>query len=370
MKKVFIHIHQCLLHGGVEKVFYDIINSLPETDYDVTVLSTILCKDENKTGIYKRGVHRKWIYYDCYSDDKIKKLLEILHNGIYHRILPLLLKFFRYDVAIAAQEGQYAVFVKKYVRAKKKLLWIHNDFSVTHHSKNAFSSIEEEEECYRTYDSVVCVSGGVMKSMEAMFPKLKNMCIAYNPINTYDIDRLKTESISNVPKRPLLVAVGRLAEQKSYDRLIAACTVLNGEGMEYEVWILGEGECRKKLEDMISSNQTKNVKLLGNQTNPYKYMNVADCIINTSRHEGFCLVLHEATWLGKPIITTKNAGAEELLGNSEFGVIVGQTQTEITDGMRMFIKDNELRAHYAEKALERRDFISFEKRIDKIKSLI
>ena len=178
------------------------------------------------------------------------------------------------------------------------------------------------------------------------------------------------EKLPNRTEETLFVCVGRLAEQKGFDRLLISCSELNKEDFKYQVWIVGEGEDREKLEKYIEEHNLRNVHLLGQKSNPYKYMKRADWFLMPSRHEGFALVSMEAVWCGTPILTTRNAGANELLGDSEYGIIIENSQKDITDGMRRVLNHPELCEYYREKSKERKQFIDIEVRINKIRELI
>ena len=90
-KKIFIYIHQCILKGGVEKVFYNLLNNLPKGKYDVTILSIMgyLHGDINDN-LYPAFVKRHWLYYDEWSNKWIVKLCQRFHN----RFFPLLYKLY------------------------------------------------------------------------------------------------------------------------------------------------------------------------------------------------------------------------------------------------------------------------------------
>lgn len=65
----------------------------------------------------------------------------------------------------------------------------------------------------------------------------------------------------------------------------------------------------------------------------------------------------EALILGKPVVTTPCSGMDELLGDSEFGLITEDSVEGIYQGLKRMLEDAELREHYAQKAAIRgRDF--------------
>ena len=99
------------------------------------------------------------------------------------------------------------------------------------------------------------------------------------------------------------------------------------------------------------------VSLLGYQSNPYPFMKAADLLVCSSGYEGLSTFITEGLVLGKAIVTTECSGMRELLGSSEFGLIVDNQEDALCNGLRKMLKDSELRATYAAHAAERgRDF--------------
>ena len=371
MKKVFIYIHQSILKGGVEKVFYNLFNNLPDDEYQITVLNyCAYLTDDLKSVFYKGQKHRYWFYYDEWSPKPVTKFFQRVHNKLMPVILPIWLRMQRFDIAIAAQEGMYAKYVAENIRAKRKLLWIHNDMMLCRFTEKYFESPQDEKACYEHFDGVACVSDSVRQSMLERFGEMSNLYVVYNPIDTNEIDIKLEENLPERGKETLFVCVGRLVEQKGFDRLLPVCKKLNDEGFKYTVWILGEGSDREKLESYIQKNGLYNVKLLGNQKNPFVYMKQADWILCTSRFEGFNTALQEAAYCGVPIISTETAGTIELLGNSQYGIVLENSDQAIEDGMREVLSNKEIRDMYHLAALERKDFVSLDGRMEIIRSFI
>lgn len=370
-KKLFIYIHQSALRGGVEKVFYNLFQNLPDNKYEITVLNYVVyLTNDLKQVKYKGQKKRLWFYYDEISTKPFIRFIQRIHNKIMPTLLPVLLKLQKYDIAIAAQEGMYAKFVEKNIRAKKKLLWIHNDMLLCRFTEKHFSSPTEERQCYLQFDKVVCVSESVKDTMLKRFGEMGNLCVCFNPIDTNEIDCLLREGIPNRPKETLFVCVGRLVEQKGFDRLLPICKKLNDEGFRYHVWIIGEGEDRKKLEAYISDNNLSNVELLGYKSNPFIYMKCADWFLCVSRFEGFNMTLQEATYCGTPIITTLCAGAQELLSNNEFGIIVDNSEAAIDSILHSVLSDKEINKTFKKRIMLRKSFVALNERIKRIDGIM
>lgn len=132
----------------------------------------------------------------------------------------------------------------------------------------------------------------------------------YNPIDTHRIDECILESNpfknDNAYK---YVAVGRCAEQKGFDLLIRALSIVVKSKPESHVYIVGarpNDEHDKYLDELVREYcLTDKVHFTGFQSNPYKYVKNSDCFVLSSRDEGLPNVLIESTYLKKQAIAYK-----------------------------------------------------------------
>ncbi|HIQ50620.1 MAG TPA: glycosyltransferase, partial [Nautiliaceae bacterium] len=164
------------------------------------------------------------------------------------------------------------------------------------------------------------------------------------------------------------ITIGRLESQKNHKLLINAIKNINAN-----LWIIGDGHLKKELEDMIKNLKLQDkVKLLGRQSNPYKFLAKADAFVFSSNYEGFPNVLLEALACELPIISTdcKSGPREILAPNSdftkqttdieiaEFGILVPVGDVKrMADAMKIIIEDENLRNRLRKKALNRaKDF--------------
>lgn len=98
------------------------------------------------------------------------------------------------------------------------------------------------------------------------------------------------------------VAVGRLVEQKGFDRLIDAFAALP-PGLPASLDIFGEGPLRDALTARIKARGlTGRVRLAGLARSAAEWMGAGDALIVSSRYEGFSNVLAEAVCSGLPAI--------------------------------------------------------------------
>ena len=136
--------------------------------------------------------------------------------------------------------------------------------------------------------------------------------------------------------------------------LLSVHRQLLDSGLPHDLWILGEGPERPKLEAFIRKNRlADSVRLLGFCGNPYPCLKAADLLVCSSRFEGFSTFITEGVILGKPIVTTDCSGMRELLGDSEYGLITDNSEAALLAGMRNMLTDAGLREQYAARAAER-----------------
>ena len=138
----------------------------------------------------------------------------------------------------------------------------------------------------------------------------------YNPIDLPLINKLKNNPV-NLPfsknsNHKIFITVGRLDSQKNISTLIKSFKNLSPEN---RLLIIGDGPEKNNLINLIQKyNLNKQVFLLGKKKNVYKYLNIADYFIFSSRAEGFPNVLIEAMACNLPIITSDfKTGAREII---------------------------------------------------------
>lgn len=114
-----------------------------------------------------------------------------------------------------------------------------------------------------------------------------------------------------------IISIGRLTYQKNFNLLIESFYEINKIYNDYKLIIIGDGEKRKELELLISKLNLKNeVFLIGFKKNIFPYLNIADCLISSSRWEDPGFTLIEAGILNKIIISSDcMSGPRELLND-------------------------------------------------------
>ena len=166
------------------------------------------------------------------------------------------------------------------------------------------------------------------------------------------------------PCVPVLATVGRLSYEKGNDRLLKACQMLKADGYAFHIWLIGDGQERSNLEQMVHTfGLWEHVTFWGFQSNPYPYMSEADLIVVPSRYEGLSTVVTESLILGKPVVTTPCSGMQELLGDSEFGLITEDSVSGLHAGLKRMLDDPGLLKQYAALSAQRGQSFSKEQTV-------
>jgi len=155
----------------------------------------------------------------------------------------------------------------------------------------------------------------------------------------------------------LLLAVGRLDQQKGFDRLLSAFASLQANS-DWALVILGEGRQRKSLEDQASALGIEHrVRFPGAVGNVGEWYEAADIYVMTSRFEGFPNTLVEALAYGVPAVAVDcETGPREILRHKVDGLLVPQDDpTALEKALDRLMRDPELRARFAARAVEARE---------------
>jgi glycosyltransferase involved in cell wall biosynthesis len=354
MKKVLFLI-DTLDGGGAEKVFYDIVRNLNRTKYEIDILLI-----ENR-GLYKDKLEKLGFNIEYLLKKRGNRIVDKIKKSIYIFFPQLIKKIYEknYDVQIGFLEGNTTVITANTKGNRKKIGWVHIDLEKTRNQKGIEQRINSfiERRAYRKLDKIVCVADDTKKAFLRLYPELKDKVeVIYNLIDVEEIQEKACEKERKFNNQKInIISVGRLVKQKGYDILLEAHYELLKEGLDYNIYILGEGVERKELEKYIKEKQIeKNTFLLGFKENPYPYIKEANIFVSSSRNEGFSLVVAEALCLGKPIIATKCAGPIELLENGKYGVLVeNENKEELKNEIRELVLNKDKREKYSRLSFKR-----------------
>ncbi len=366
MKKILFLI-STLDTGGAEKILVDTVNNIDKTKYDVT-LQTITDRGELRNSLN--------------SDVRYKSIV-LFKKGFLQRVFSYLVSFIippsithrifignKYDFEIAFLEGVPTKIIGASKNCKsKKFAWVHIDLYNTFGLNKVHRNMQKHIECYKRFNKIVCVSQSTKKAFIKRFGIDKNLVVKYNVLDDSKVREKSKEMVDRTTKFRI-VSVGRLANQKGFDRLLVAFKKIIDLGEDCELIIVGEGDKRAELEEYIKENDlNERVSLVGFSDNPYKYVQSADLMVFPSRAEGYSTVVTEAVILGKPILVADCSGMREILGDSEFGLVVENNDEALFKGLIELVQNQKLRKNYAKKAQERAKSFTLGVRVQELEQI-
>jgi len=254
------------------------------------------------------------------------------------------------------------------VRAKKRLAWIHTDYSTV--SVNA----ERELPVWGAYDKIASISPEVTKSFLTQFPSLAPKIVQIENILSEEFVRLRAEEfdaaseLANYEEITVL-SIGRYVHQKNFDNLPYICAELIRllsigrfcvaknydnvpditsrmltRGISSLKWyIIGFGGDEALIRRRIAeAGMQEHVILLGKKENPYPYIKACDIYVQPSRYEGKSVTVREAQMLCKPVAVTAYPTAASQIQDGVDGVIVPLDNDGCARGLADFIRDTDL----------------------------
>lgn len=169
------------------------------------------------------------------------------------------------------------------------------------------------------------------------FPKYirRKSTIIPNPVN------IKIDFPYGKQRNKIIIAVGKLMEQKNHKLLINSFSKFVKSFPEYQLHIYGDGELKGKLQKMINEKKLNDkVFLKGRTFGIFEAIYNADLFVLSSNYEGLSNALLEAMMLGTPVISTDCAGSNEIITDGINGKLVKVGDTSGLSNAIIYMIDN------------------------------
>lgn len=302
----FLFILPSNLIGGAETLSLNLVKSLSSKGHAVTVvfLSTpnmhFISPWDELVNIDKISVNAK-----SEKVGFIKFFLRLIFNRFIKGN-----QFFDFSFSTHLHCNAFIYFI-----TRLKLISVHK--IVVRESTNFFSwhtglKLKVVKFLYRFYPSnpnIICQTNQMRNELvsNVFFKDITNIKTFRNPINVNYIMQKSEDFVdfsgfySKKNDNKVILSVGRLVPEKSFETLISSLAYLHG----YCCVILGDGpELKSLMKVAIDVGVADKVHFVGEVSNPYKYMARADICVVSSKLEGFPNVLHEQMCLSNKIVST------------------------------------------------------------------
>ena len=152
---------------------------------------------------------------------------------------------------------------------------------------------------------------------------------------------------------PLIVTVGRLAEQKGLDLLLDVAGVLADRSPAPLFVVAGDGPLEDSLRRRIDAERLP-VRLLGRRSDVPDLLAAADVVVVPSQWEGQPLVVQEALRAGAPVVATAVGGIPAMVGDAAVLVPYGDVEA-LADAVAALLDDPTARERLSTAARARAD---------------
>jgi len=290
-------------------------------------------------------------------------IFQYVMNGV-EPWLPSLKNFGEYDLAVSFLMPHNIVLNK--VRAKRKVCWIHTDYS------KIWVNAKLELPVWSGFDKVVSISADVTREFLKVFPSLEPKIVEIHNILPASFVRSRAEEITaeEVTKEMPheegvinLLSVGRFTYPKNYDNVpeilknvnvnvndnvnvnlnandCKTVDVVVDVDVKIKWYLIGYGGEEALIRQRIAeAGMEGQVIILGKKENPYPYMKACDVYVQPSRYEGNAVTVREAQMLCKPVVVTNYATASSQIKDGIDGIIVPMDNEGCAKGIAQFLQD-------------------------------
>lgn len=285
--------------NGPSHVVLNLINNIDKKKYDISLITLFPGNDvETIMRLRNSGV----TVYECTGLNRMKCLtghekefteiigkgkFDVLHtHGIIPDVLSSRLKFPLKKVT-TLHNNMYEDYLDTYGYVKSRI------FVVLH-----LAALKKLDEC-------VCCSESIYQAMKF---KVANVSYIRNGIEQVSSHTVVTREEVNIPERArVYLFAGALNSRKNIVDLVE--DFVSCHNADEYLMVLGKGEkeskCKEKADD--------HVRLLGFQTDPAAFMNIADVYVSASKSEGFSISVLEALSCGLGLFLSDIPSHEEVI---------------------------------------------------------
>lgn len=339
MKKIALFISS-LQKGGSERVIVNLAEYFYQRQYEVVLVTQYKKGDE-----YEINPQIKRIFSE--PDEELLQG-DRLHNfRTRFQKLRSIWKEEKPDVILAflGKNNLMAIATSRFLSVKVAVS-VRGEPTMEYEGKTMQSTAKL---VFRFADGVVLQT----KMAKEFFPDAvqKKAVILSNPLNPIFLNRRHIGEREDV-----IVAVGRLDENKNHAMLIHAFSKIADEFPHMRLIIYGEGESRKDLELLIQEKGLEErIELPGNTSDLANKICKAKVFTLTSNTEGMPNSIIEAMALGIPVISTDCpcGGPAELIQNEVNGMLVPVGDVyAFSDALRRVLADAEFAQRLGDNAYE------------------
>lgn len=338
-KKIVFLINDITALGGTERMCTLIANALSSAEFTVTIISRY---ESNAAPFFvlNEAVQRVSLF------SKAPSLMEQLSMPVrlYRRVMHIA------PTIIVSCDTQMCLYSGVPFMRKNHIAWEHfNSGIVTRFGSRWFGRRLASLFCKKI---IVLTESDKAHWITMLQTNSDKLTVIPNPLPV-----ARCEKVAADKHKRVVLAVGRMTEQKGFDLLIESWQrIAKPKRKQWTLRIVGpNGSARPKLEALIAKyHLTKEVELADCTLEIEKEYQSAALYVLSSRYEGFGLTLIEAMGQGLPVIAFDcPMGPAEIIENKYGKLLPANDVEELARTMQRFMATPSLRNKYAELAHQR-----------------
>lgn len=320
------------------------VNLLPEEEHfaSLAVPMKQLIKTKQYRILYGRVKAKLFAKVFNIRNKILDSYVEIEYSHKYtKKYVPAINKDVKYDLAISFLTPHY--FVAEKTNAKKKVAWIHTDYS------HIGIDRKSELKMWNQYDNIVSISNSCTKGFIDKFPELKKKIVLIENILSEEFVKKQaykfsvTDEMKNNENVINILSVGRFSNAKNFDNVPFICKMIREKGLNIKWYLIGYGSDAELIKAKIKqAGMEKYVIILGKKDNPYPYILHCDLYVQPSRYEGKAVTVREAQMLNKPVVITRFPTSYSQLSDGYDGIIVSLDNVECAEEIYQILQNKKL----------------------------
>ena len=201
----------------------------------------------------------------------------------------------------------------------------------------------------RGVDTVIAISDAVREfHARAGLPREKLVTIHYGLDAVPSApSEVTPDDVGVPPEAPLVLAIGRLIEQKDHATLVEAFGRIHEAFPSARLALLGWGRLESEIRSRVRGLGLEARVLVLGRVEPREWLARADVFVHTSRWEGFGMVLLEAMLASLPVVATAVSAVPEIVVDRETGLLVpAGDAAAVANALAQLLADPALRQRY------------------------
>lgn len=203
-----------------------------------------------------------------------------------------------------------------------------------------------ERQTLRKVDHVVCVS----RAVETFAQQQLNLSPNRTSVipNAVDVDAFASADpidwteLGWPADSPVVLFVGRLHTQKGLEHLQRTVERFAPEDSNRKLVLIGNGPLQNELANWANQVSGDRVRVLTWQSNIASWIAASRVVVLPSRYEGMPNVILEAMATGKPVVSSRVEGSQELIGHDPHQGFELNDDTALVHSLERFLADEDL----------------------------